>query len=163
MYENNEIDITGITLADLERVEDKCSDLNNDLVTIPPRDAITYIGFNTNKAPFDDIKFRQALNHAIDKQLIADQVFSNLVIPADGIIPPNFPGYSEKISSLSFNLEKAKSLLVESKYVSYNIDSSGPEIDTSKIPRITLTIPGTGGSPGFTTEIIADMWRENLV
>ena len=36
------------------------------------------------------------------------------------------------------------------------------EIDTSKIPRITLTIPGTGGSVGFTTEIIADMWRENL-
>ncbi len=162
MYENNEIDITGVTLADLERVEDKCSDLNNDLVTIPPRDAITYIAFNTNKAPFDDIKFRQALNHAIDKQLIADQVFSNLVIPADGIIPPNFPGYSEKISSLGFNLEKAQSLLAESKYASYNIDSSGPEIDTSKIPRITLTIPGTGGSVGFTTEIIADMWRENL-
>ncbi len=162
MYENNEIDITGVTLADLERVEDKCSDLNNDLVTIPPRHAITYIGFNTNKAPFDDIKFRQALNHAIDKQLIADQVFSNLVIPADGIIPPNFPGYSEKISSLGFNLEKAQSLLAESKYASYNIDSSGPEIDTSKIPRITLTIPGTGGSVGFTTEIIADMWRENL-
>ncbi|MAR34441.1 MAG: hypothetical protein CL714_02780 [Chloroflexi bacterium] len=162
MYENNEIDITGVTLADLERVEDKCSDLNNDLVTIPPRDAITYIAFNTNKAPFDDIKFRQALNHAIDKQLIADQVFSNLVIPADGIIPPNFPGYSEKISSLGFNLEKAQSLLAESKYASYNIDSSGPEIDISKIPRITLTIPGTGGSVGFTTEIIADMWRENL-
>ena len=162
MYENNEIDITGVTLADLERVEDQCSDLNNDVVTIPPRHAITYIGFNTSKPPFDDIKFRQALNHAVDKELIADQVFSNLVIPADGIIPPNFPGYSEKISSLSFNLEKAKSLLVESKYASYNGDSNSQEIDTSEIPRITLTIPGTGGSPGFTTEIIADMWRENL-
>ena len=162
MYENDEIDITGVTLADLERVEDKCSDLNNDLVTIPPSHSISYIGFNINKPPFDDTKFRQALNHAIDKQLIAEQVFSNLVIPADGIIPPNFPGYSEKISSLGFNLEKAKSLLVESKYASYNGDSNTPEIDTSEIPRITLTIPGSGGSPGFTTEIIADMWRENL-
>lgn len=161
MYENDEIDITGISLADLERVEDKCSNLNSDLVIVPPRHAISYIGFNVNKPPFDDIKFRQALNHAIDKQLIADQVFSNLVTPADGIIPPNFPGYSEKIKSLDFNLDKAKSLLAESKYASYT-DNSSSSLDTSKIPRITLTIPGTGGSPGLTTEVITDMWRENL-
>ena len=151
MYENDEIDITGVGLADLERVEDPTEPLNKDLIVVPPSFSVSYIGFNVNEPPFDDVKFRQALNYAVDKQLIADQVFSNLVRPAYGIIPPNFPGFSQDIEGLKFNIEKAQNLLNESRYS-----------DPSTRPRITVTVPGTGGSPGLTTEVIADMWRQNL-
>ena len=151
MYENDEIDITGVGLADLERVEDPTEPLNKDLIVVPPSFSVSYIGFNVNEPPFDDVKFRQALNYAVDKQLIADQVFSNLVRPAYGIIPPNFPGFSQDIEGLKFNKEKAQNLLNESRYS-----------DPSTRPRITVTVPGTGGSPGLTTEVIADMWRQNL-
>ena len=151
MYENDEIDITGVGLADLERVEDPTEPLNKDLIVVPPSFSVSYIGFNVNEPPFDDVKFRQSLNYAVDKQLIADQVFSNLVRPAYGIIPPNFPGFSQDIEGLKFNKEKAQNLLNESRYS-----------DPSTRPRITVTVPGTGGSPGLTTEVIADMWRQNL-
>ena len=76
MYENNEIDITGVGLFDLERVLDPNEPLNRELVIAPPDFSISYIGFNTQMAPFDDVKFRQALNHAIDKKLIAEEVLS---------------------------------------------------------------------------------------
>ncbi|MGA0276253.1 MAG: peptide ABC transporter substrate-binding protein, partial [Dehalococcoidia bacterium] len=151
MYENDEIDITGVGLADLERVQDPTEELNKDLVEVPPDFAVSYVGFNINEAPFDDVYFRQALNHAVDKQLIADQVFSNLVKPAYAIIPPGFPGYSPDIQGLEFDADLAKDLLAQSKYA-----------DPESRPRIVLTVPGTGGSPGLTTEVVADMWRQTL-
>jgi oligopeptide transport system substrate-binding protein len=151
MYENDEIDVTGVGLADLERVQDPTEELNNDLVEVPPSFAVSYVGFNMNEAPFDDANFRQALNHSVDKQLIADQVFSNLVKPAYGIIPPGFPGFSSDIKGLKFDPELAQDLLNQSAYA-----------DPDTRPRIILTVPGTGGSPGLTTEVVADMWRQNL-
>jgi oligopeptide transport system substrate-binding protein len=151
MYENDEIDTTGVGLADLERVQDPTEEINKDLVEVPPNFAVSYVGFNIDKAPFDDPAFRQALNHAVDKQLIADQVFSNLVKPAYGIIPPGFPGYSSEIKGLEFDPVLAKDLLAQSAYA-----------DPATRPRIILTVPGTGGSPGLTTEVVADMWRQNL-
>ena len=151
MYENDEIDVTGVGLADLERVEDPNEDLNKDLVEVPPNFAVSYVGFNINEPPFDDANFRRALNHAVDKQLIADQVFSNLVKPAYGIIPPGFPGYSADIQGLEFDPVLAKDLLAQSAYG-----------NSAERPRIVLTVPGTGGSPGLTTEVVADMWRQNL-
>ena len=60
MYENDEIDITGVSLFDLERVLDPNEPLNKELVVAPPDFSISYIGFNTSMAPFDDPKFRQA-------------------------------------------------------------------------------------------------------
>ncbi len=151
MYENDEIDITGVGLADIDRVQDPTQEINKELVEVPPDFSVTYIGFNVDKAPFDDPYFRQALNHAVDKQLIADRVFSNLVKPADGIIPPGFPGYSPDISGLEFDLDLAIELLGQSAYA-----------DPETRPRIVLTVPGTGGSPGLTTLIVADMWSQYL-
>ena len=151
MYENDEIDITSVGLADLERVQDPTEDINRDLVEVPPTFAVSYVGFNIKEPPFDDAAFRQALNHSVDKQLIADQVFSNLVKPAYGIIPPGFPGFSPDIDGLEFDPQLAKDLLAQSAYA-----------DPTKRPRIILTVPGTGGSPGLTTEVVADMWRQNL-
>ncbi len=151
MYENDEVDLTGVGLADLERVQDPSEPLNKDLVTIPPSFSISYVGFHVSKPPFDDPKFRQALNHAVNKELIAEQVYSNLVIPAYGIIPPNFPGFSDKTQGLKFDPDKAKQLLSESKYA-----------DKATRPRIIVTIPGTGGSPSLDIEVLADMWKRVL-
>jgi ABC-type transport system substrate-binding protein len=151
MYENDEIDITGVGLADLERVQDPAEPLNKDLITIPASFSVSYIGFHTSKPPFDDPKFRQALNLAVNKELIAEQVYSNLVQPAYGIIPPGFPGYSDNIQGLKFDPDRAKQLLTESRYA-----------DKATRPRIIVTIPGTGGSPSLDIEVVSDMWKRVL-
>ena len=54
MYENDEIDITGVGDFDLERVLDPGNPLNAELVAAPPGFEIIYIGFNISRAPFDD-------------------------------------------------------------------------------------------------------------
>ena len=151
MYENDEIDITGVGLADLTRVQDPTEELNKDLVRVPPHFSISYVGFNTEEPPFDDPKFRQALNYAVDKQLIAEQVYSDLVMPAYGILPPGFPGYSDEVDGIGYDPEKAKQLLAESKYA-----------DPETRPRITVTIPGTGGSAPLDVQVIGSMWEDVL-
>ncbi len=151
MYENDEIDITGVGLSDLERVQDPEEEISRDLVKVPPSYSVSYIGFNIEEPPFDDPHFRRALNYAVDKQLVADQVFANLVRPAAGIIPPGFVGFNPDLEPLAFDPEKAVEELSMSRYN-----------DPGNRPRITITTPGTGGSPSLTTEVVADMWRRTL-
>jgi ABC-type transport system substrate-binding protein len=151
MYENDEIHITGVGLADLERVRDPRNPLHKELVQAPLTFDTYYIGFNVTKPPFDDVKVRQALNHAINKEIIARQVLSDLVTPAYGILPPGFPGYDPAMQEkgLKYNPDLARRLLAESKYA-------------GRMPRIIMTVPGTGGSAGLDLEVIMDMWKQVL-
>ncbi|MBI4336538.1 MAG: peptide ABC transporter substrate-binding protein [Chloroflexi bacterium] len=149
MYENNEIDITGVGLADLERVRNPQSPLNKELVVSPPGFEVAYIGFNVKQPPFDDAKVRQAMTYAINKDLIAKQVLADLVVPAYGILPPGFPGFNPAPQGLHFDADKATQLLAESKYA-------------QDFPRVVLTVPGTGGSVGLDLEAILETWRQVL-
>jgi len=63
--------------------------------------------FNTQKPPFDQPAVRQAFAYAIDKNLLAQSILSNSVIPAPTIIPTGIPGYQPNLSSLSFDKAKA--------------------------------------------------------
>ena len=151
MYENDEIDFTGVGLYDLERVLDPSEPLNRELVVAPPDFSISYIGFNAQMAPFDDANFRKALNHAIDKELIATEVLSQLLTPAYGILPPGFPGYNPELQGLTFDPELAKQLLADSDYA-----------DPATRPRIVVTVPGRGGTIGLDLEVILQMWQQVL-
>ena len=151
MYENDEIDITRVGLFELDRVLDPSEPLNKDLVIAPPGFTTFYIGFNASEPPFDDPKFRQALSYAVDKDLIANEVLSELVTPAYGILPPGFPGHNPDLVGLEYNPELARQRLSESKY---------PDAETR--PRIVVTVPGTGGSIGLDMEVVIEMWRQEL-
>ena len=153
MYENDEIHIAGVSLADLDRFSDPSNELYPELKTAPPSFSVNYIGLNVNEPPLDDVKVRQALNYAIDKDEIASIVLGDLVKPADGILPPNFPGYDEGVSGYAFDPVLAKQLLEESKYGG----------DLASIPPITITTPGSfGANVSLDMEVVLQMWERNL-
>ena len=151
MYENDEIDFTGVGLFDIDRILDPQEPMHDELIIAAPEFTVSYIGFHTSMPPFDDKKFRQALNHAIDKRLIASEIFSDLAVPAYGVLPPGFPGYNPDLAGLEHDPELAKQLLAESKYA-----------DPETRPRIVMTIPGTGGSPSVSLEAVLGMWEDTL-
>ncbi|HXD09964.1 MAG TPA: ABC transporter substrate-binding protein, partial [Anaerolineales bacterium] len=72
----------------------------------------TYIAINTTMAPFDNLKVRQALNHAIDKQRIV-QLLNGRATVANQILPPLMPGYDPAYTGYEYDPEKAKALLTE--------------------------------------------------
>ena len=153
MYENDEIDIAGVGLADLDRLLDPNHSLNGELMRAAPSFSIQYIGLNVNEPPLDDRKVRQALNLAIDKNEIATIVLGDQVVPATGILPPGFPGFSSSVTGYGFDPERAKQLLLESKYGD----------DLENMPTITITTPGSfGANVSLDMEVILKMWEKNL-
>ena len=153
MYENDEIDIAGVGLADLDRLLEPSHSLNAELTRAAPSFSVQYIGLNVNEPPLDDVKVRQALNLAIDKREIATIVLGDQVVPAKGILPPGFPGFSESVSGYEFDPIKAKQLLLESKYGN----------DLNNLPPITITTPGSfGANVSLDMEVVLAMWEKNL-
>lgn len=75
-----------------------------------------HIGINTSKKPFDDVRVRQAIAHAVDKQSIIKGVYNDVGTPAHSTITPTMVGYSENVKDLEYNLEKSKQLLAEAGY-----------------------------------------------
>jgi len=76
---------------------------------------VAHIGFNCGKKPFDNVKVRQALNYAIDRELIIKGVCGGIGQPATSVMSPATWGYSDSQVN-TYDLEKAKKLLAEAGY-----------------------------------------------
>ncbi|HEY5525285.1 MAG TPA: glutathione ABC transporter substrate-binding protein, partial [Clostridium sp.] len=74
--------------------------------------SVRYLFLNNEKAPFNNIKVRQALNYAIDKDAYCKVVWDGFSTPTKSIIAPNVQYYKEN-DIYQYNIEKAKSLLKE--------------------------------------------------
>src|SRR3990172_116559 len=110
MYENDEIDVTGVGINDIESIRDTSNPLNKEFTEAASLDTY-YIGFNTQEPPFDDPKVRRAFAMAIDKKVLSETVLKELVVPADGILPPGMPGFNDKLEGIPFDADEAQRLL----------------------------------------------------
>ena len=114
----------------------------------------TYIAFNTQKPPFDNILVRQAINYAIPLEPIIDAVFMGVSVPAVGPLAPGVFGWTDLPPS-EFNPERARELMIEAghadgfdAYIWYNIPDQARR-DISEILQnllreinINLTVVG---------------------
>ncbi len=153
LYENDEIDVTGVGLADLERVLDPASPLHSQVQPYPARFSTSYIGLNVNEPPLDDPKFRKALNLAIDRNQIATVAYEGAVQPARSILPPRFPAHNPDLNPYPYDPERARQLLAESRYGD----------DLENLPRLILSMSGSLGAAtplGF--EVILGSWEREL-
>ena len=66
--------------------------------------------------PLADIRVRQALNYAVDKQSIIDNIFSGSGKPASQVAVPTAFGYNKSIQPYAYDPDKAKKLLAEAGY-----------------------------------------------
>jgi peptide/nickel transport system substrate-binding protein len=94
-----------------------------------PSTAVHYIGLNTRLKPLDDVKVRQALNLAVDKNAIINSVLVGLAVPISGPLFPESRGYDASVKGYDFNIERAKALLKEAGVpggFSTTLDTSAP-------------------------------------
>lgn len=147
-YENNELHIGAVPPIELQAVQEGSSPLAEDYRP-QPQMAVFYLAFNAQEPPFDDPDVRRALAMSIDLENINEVLLFGTQRVADGILPPEMPGYSESVTGYAYDPEEAKRLLDGSSYA-------------GNVPRIVLTYPGSiGGDPGF-LQAIQEGWRQTL-
>ncbi|HWE64179.1 MAG TPA: ABC transporter substrate-binding protein [Chloroflexota bacterium] len=83
---------------------------------------VFFIEFNIQKAPFNDIRVRQAMNFAIDKKPVVQIGISGQGVPAYGTLPPSIAGYWPGIVHYrySYDTKKALALLAQAGWVQKN-------------------------------------------
>jgi len=77
---------------------------------------VGYFGFNTTKAPFDNVLVRQALAYAINKKALIDTIYQKHAELAHSILPNSSWAYDDETQAQQFNLDKAKQLLAQAGY-----------------------------------------------
>lgn len=76
---------------------------------------VLYIGINCSKKPFTDVRVRQALNYAVDKEAIVKSLYQGRALVSAGIVPPLATGFFS-VKGYPYDPEKAKKLLAEAGY-----------------------------------------------
>lgn len=76
----------------------------------------TILSTNNKQPPFDNVKVRQALAHAIDRQAIIDGAMFGLGTPIGTHFAPHNPAYVDLTGQSNYDPEKAKALLAEAGF-----------------------------------------------
>lgn len=104
-----------------------------------PNSETVYLRIDHAVAPLDDVRVRQAMNHAIDREAFLGTVLADGTILATGITPPSTIGYNQDLEPYSYDPERAQELLAEAA-------ADGVAVDTE------ITLIGRTGNFGNVLE-----------
>lgn len=109
------LDIGGLTPIQVDRqIDEKFKDTYTILQK--PSFAYTYLGFNLKDEKFKDLRVRQALSLAINRQELVDILFFGYGKVCNGPFLPDSFAYNEDVKQINQDIEKAKVLLKEAGY-----------------------------------------------
>jgi len=83
-----------------------------------------YLPMQLTKAPFNDLNFRMAINHAIDRQKVIDVAYEGAGQISTSVWPPATVGFSPNITAFPYDPAKAKEYLAKSAYKGQTIEYS---------------------------------------
>ncbi|SHH66890.1 glutathione ABC transporter substrate-binding protein GsiB [Pollutimonas bauzanensis] len=84
-------------------------------VVAAPSIIARYVSMNVQQKPFDNLKVRQAVNYAINKEALAKVAFAGYAFPSQGVIPQGVD-FAKKMDPWPYDLKKARELLAEAGY-----------------------------------------------
>ncbi|UED86621.1 ABC transporter substrate-binding protein [Streptomyces profundus] len=97
-----------------------------------PNNETSYLRIDATQPPLDDIRVRQAINYAIDKEGLIASVFAGLGQPAAQLVPEGVTGHNPDIPAWPYDPERARELVDEAR-------ADGVPVDR------TITIIGRNG------------------
>ena len=150
-YENNEGDYLPVQLTDLPYIENDPG-LRGQLFKYAYPDS-WYLFFQMQKPPFNNLKVRQAISHAIDREALCRVALRNTAIPGYAMLPDKFPGSSEPALKTvqRFDPVLARKLLGEAGYP-----------NGKGLPSIELWVGKASTQINYAAQAIQGMLQTNL-
>jgi peptide/nickel transport system substrate-binding protein len=129
-----------------------------------------FISFNLNKGKrngkplvnpikfrwFNNVKFRQAVAYAIDRQRIINNLYQGLGEPINSIISIQSPYYNKNLKGYTYNPEKAKDLLQEAGF-KYNSKEQLLDSEGNRVRFTLITNSGNKGREAMGAQIKSDL------
>ena len=148
-YENNEVDFQRVLAREVPGLRGHPV-MGNDLHVYGAFDTYFLI-FNSEVTPFNDLRIRQAISHAVDREMLANVVLQKTATTAYSMLPPGYPGDAgNTLDNIQrFDPEAGRMLLTEAGYP-----------NGRGFPRKELVLRGTDMKQA--AEAIQQMIKDNL-
>jgi peptide/nickel transport system substrate-binding protein len=140
-----QLDVIPLPLEDLDSVEAA----GRFQIHRYPANEYYFIGYNTDHPILGDVRVRQALSQAVDRQRLLDQILEGQGRLLDTGLLPAYWAYPQELVGSSFDPVRAAQLLAEAGWV----DSDGDGIRDRNGEPLRLRLATNGGNP--TREAIA--------
>lgn len=132
-----------------------------------------YVGFNTDKQPFNDKLVRSAVAHAIDMDQIIKHVFNGVGVRAIQPISKKIWGYNPEIKGYNYDLEKARDYLAQAGWKDTDgdgyVDKNGKRLkaellvmNLTEITRMAEAIKASVKQVGIDLTVTVQDWTTYL-
>ncbi len=127
---------------------------------------IGYLALNQEKKPFDNVKVRQAIAHAINKEAIVSTVYNGYAKAAKNPMPPTLWGYNDDVKDYEYSVDKAKALLKEAGLEKgFTAELWAMPVPRPYMPdgrKVAEAIQGDLAKVGITLKIVSFDWGTYL-
>ena len=111
-YKSGNLDVASVDLPQAGTVSSD-STLSRQLVKNPDL-TVFWMTFRTDSPPLDNVKLRQALAEAIDRNAFVSQILAGEGLPASTFIPKGMHGHTPSLTTQKFDLTQARASLAAS-------------------------------------------------
>lgn len=108
-YEAGNIDMCDLDSSLLDQYKDS---LKEEMYQVTPLGTY-FLAIKVDDPALDDVRVREAISLAIDRQTLCDTVLNGAATPANEFLNPAIPGHDDSLAPYEYNVEKAKQLLAE--------------------------------------------------
>ncbi|NTF45865.1 ABC transporter substrate-binding protein [Rhizobium rhizogenes] len=151
--QKGEVDIVGDGIPPAKFLEIKNSPDGANMIVDGEQLHTGYITLNTRVKPFDNLKVREAVNMAVNKDRIT-RILNGRATPANQVLPPLMPGYDKSFQGFAYDVKKAKALLAEAGYAD-GFSTVLYSTNTDPQPRIAQSIQQDLAAVGIKAEVRA--------
>ena len=124
---------------------------------------VGYLGFNQSKPPLDNLKIRQAIAYALNREALVTAKYPEGSEVAQEFMPPSLFGWTKDVTQYPYDPEKAKQLIKESGVTDLNLEFYYPsEVSRPYMPDPTANFEAFKAdleAVGFTITPKTAPWR----
>lgn len=128
---------------------------------------VLYLGMNQANPDLADLKVRQAIAHAIDKDALVAQTLPEGTEVATNFVPPSVSGWNADVTTYDYDPDKARALLAEAGKSDLTIDFNYPtNVSRPYMPtpeQVFTAISADLEAVGITVNPVPDPWNPDYL